>query len=203
MKNVSKSSSRREDILKTAIKLLVEHGHGQLSVDNICKSMGISKGNFTYHFPTKDMLIQSMFDLLLEETEALRSKALDGVPGDPLQQFCRYIDFEISLKRKRGYDSQSWETYAFSAHDKQVRAKVAKVIDLSVQRLTKILIELHENLTETECRQRAIMISAFLRGSMLFIGSTRGQKKEHQRLAQETRDTAFLIAGVECPDGSL
>ncbi len=195
---MKKASSRREEIIKTATKILLENGHGALSIDNIARIMGISKGNLTYYFKTKELLVISLFDDLMDNLARRRARTINKFSGNSREKLLQYIDFEIALKRSRGYDAQSWETYAYSSHNKLVRKRVTEVIELSVSTLTDILLELKPELCEKECRDRSVMINALLRGAMLFTGSTRAGKKHHKRLAEKTRDTAILIAEMDC-----
>lgn len=191
-----KSGSTRDEITQTAVRILIEEGHGALSIDNIAKSMGISKGNITYHFSNKSLIINALFDSLIDDLEKARSKAFKKFSDVPLERFSQYIDFEISLKRSRNYDVQSWETYAFSSHNRYVRKKVTEAINLSIVTLADMLAAIKSDLESRECHQIAVVINAMLRGMMLFIGSTRGNKKQHKELAASARRAAYTIAGL-------
>ena len=195
---MKKANSRREEIIKTATKILLENGHGALSIDNIARIMGISKGNLTYYFKTKELLVISLFDYLMDNLITRRTKTINKLSGNSKERLLQYINFEISLKKSSGYDIQSWETYAYSSHNKYVRRRVTEVIDLSINTLTDILLELKPELGEKECHERSVMINALLRGMMLFTGSTRAGKKHHKQLAEKTRQTAILIAESDC-----
>jgi len=192
-----KPELRKDQIISTAIDILVEHGHGGLSVDKVAQSLGISKGNLTYHFPTKDRLVQAMFERLIEETHKMRAKDSAQRLNDPVERFCAHIDFQLSLRRKRGYDAQLLETYAYSTHDKYVSARVTEIIESWVQELTEIIGSARADLSHEECRRKAIMINALLRGMILFTGGSRGNKKQHASLTREARQTALKIAGLD------
>lgn len=191
-----KAELRKDQIISTAIDILVKHGHGGLSVDKVAQTLGISKGNLTYHFPTKDQLVQAMFDRLIEDTQEMRTKVSTRHCTDPVEKFCRHIDFQLSLRRKPGYDAEVLETYAFSTHDKYVNTKVTEIIESWVQELTEIIGSARTDLSHMECRNRAIMINALLRGMILFTGASRGNKKQHAALTREARNTALMIAGL-------
>lgn len=194
-----KPESRKDAIIVTAIDLLVEGGHGALSIDRVAQALEISKGNLTYHFPTKDLLVRAMFDKLIDDTQALRARATRRPCADPLERFYRYIDFQLSLRRKRGYDAQSWETYAFSAHNRYVRGRVMEMIESYVQELTAIIATLSPELPQQECRRRSIMINALLRGMLLFTGYEFGNKRHNKALTEQARSTAAMIAGLKSP----
>lgn len=54
----------RKDILDTAKKLFNERGFNNVSTQEIASSLGISKGNLTYHFNKKEEIVEA---LILEE----------------------------------------------------------------------------------------------------------------------------------------
>ena len=55
-------SSTQERIIATAKQLFREKGYHAMRVSDISKILGISKGNMTYYFPTKNSLITHMFN---------------------------------------------------------------------------------------------------------------------------------------------
>lgn len=53
-------SNRREDILKTALKLFNEKGIDEVTTRDIARKLNISLGNLTYYFPAKKDLILAL-----------------------------------------------------------------------------------------------------------------------------------------------
>jgi len=51
----------RAKIIKTAKRLFYEKGYGNVSVTEICRIAEIKLGTFTYHFKTKDQLVQHIY----------------------------------------------------------------------------------------------------------------------------------------------
>jgi len=47
-----------------ASKLFLEKGYSNTSIKNICKELGMSPGNVTFYFPTKDHLLAELVDQL-------------------------------------------------------------------------------------------------------------------------------------------
>ena len=54
-------------ILDAAIELFNAHGTAAVSGNRIAEACGISKGNLHYHFRTKQIIIQSIFQRIVEE----------------------------------------------------------------------------------------------------------------------------------------
>ncbi|MGQ9845429.1 MAG: TetR/AcrR family transcriptional regulator [Caldisericia bacterium] len=51
-----KGNKTKKKIIEEAEILFTENGYDATSVKDICEKVGISKGAFFYHFPTKEFL---------------------------------------------------------------------------------------------------------------------------------------------------
>jgi AcrR family transcriptional regulator len=88
---------RREKLVLTAAKLIVERGAGALTLDAVAAAAGVSKGGLLHHFPTKEALIQGMLAHLTEQfvrrQDALLAREAPGTPGRWLRA---YIDISLA-----------------------------------------------------------------------------------------------------------
>ncbi len=62
--------STKEKILQTALRLFNEHGTDAITVRHIAKEMQISHGNLCYHYPTTDIIIEKLYEQLVEKLTA-------------------------------------------------------------------------------------------------------------------------------------
>jgi AcrR family transcriptional regulator len=74
----------RHRILDTAIKVSVDQGIKGLTIDNVAKAVGLSKGGVFYHFKTKEDLLVGMVNHIIDqfEFECQRLQQEEGM--DPL-----------------------------------------------------------------------------------------------------------------------
>lgn len=56
----------KDKILQTAYKMIYKNGYEQTSVDQIIAKAGVSKSNFYYHFPSKEMLGLAVLEKRIE-----------------------------------------------------------------------------------------------------------------------------------------
>jgi TetR/AcrR family transcriptional repressor of nem operon len=84
-----KGEETRERILDTAEAMILDHGYGGLSVDQLIRSIGLTKGAFFHHFNSKNDLARTLIRRysdegvkLFTETQARAEK----LSTDPLQQ---------------------------------------------------------------------------------------------------------------------
>jgi TetR/AcrR family transcriptional repressor of nem operon len=98
-------TATRQKILDAGQKLLLKHGYGGMSVDQLIEAAGITKGAFFYHFKSKNDLAQALLDRYVEMDEVLlhdlmgRAEALNH---DPLQQYLIFVG--LLAERMRDLD---------------------------------------------------------------------------------------------------
>jgi AcrR family transcriptional regulator len=56
---------RREQIIEAAVAVITEQGLQNLSLSEIEKKAGMSRGQLTYYFPTKEAILVAVFDRLV------------------------------------------------------------------------------------------------------------------------------------------
>ena len=78
------NTPRREHLLNSAARLILEKGAGNLTLDAVCEAAQVSKGGLLYHFASKVALFEALVDELVarledEVNEQLCSDAAEGV----------------------------------------------------------------------------------------------------------------------------
>lgn len=89
------AAATRQHIVEEADRLFYERGFEATSLADIAAAVRISRGNFYYHFRTKDEILDAVIVRRLEATQAM----LDGWEaegGDPLGRIRRFIDILIA-----------------------------------------------------------------------------------------------------------
>lgn len=85
----------RRDLLHNAITLAATQGVSSLSLQQVAEAAGVTKGGLLHHFPSKQALVDAVFDfLLIDFTQALE-QAMASDP-DPHGRFTRaYLDLSL------------------------------------------------------------------------------------------------------------
>ncbi len=81
-----KAVSTKDRILRTAIDLFFEKGYTSTTARNVCDRLGISTGNLTFHYPTKEYLLLA----LVERLCSLQSRLVEahvGTDEDPVFKY--------------------------------------------------------------------------------------------------------------------
>lgn len=71
MKPAPEELSTREQIVRVADQRFYEHGFEKTSFADIAETVGISRGNFYYHFKSKDDILAAVIALRATKTEAM------------------------------------------------------------------------------------------------------------------------------------
>lgn len=75
-------------LLHTAEELTFVNGWGNFSLNDVVAKSGISKGGLLHHFPTKNVLLDTLYDTLLERFD-VQITALMQNDSEPLGRFLR------------------------------------------------------------------------------------------------------------------
>ncbi|MBE6796677.1 MAG: TetR/AcrR family transcriptional regulator [Ruminococcaceae bacterium] len=77
---MKKPNKTKHEILKTAIDLFFEKGYSAVSPNLIAKKLGMSTGNLTYYYPTKEQLLAILVDDLCKfQWKLIEEEAEDGI----------------------------------------------------------------------------------------------------------------------------
>ena len=90
----------KEKILDAAEALVLDHGYGATSIDQILEKTGITKGAFFYHFKSKAELAQTLVERYVKRDDdllySLTAKA-EKLHRDPLQQLLIFLGLMIDI----------------------------------------------------------------------------------------------------------
>lgn len=74
---------RERAILETAERLLEERPLHEISVDDLARGAGISRPTFYFYFASKEAVLLTLLDRMVEEARASRGDALERFAEDP------------------------------------------------------------------------------------------------------------------------
>ena len=79
----SAGDQRERAILATAERLLEERSLHEISVDDLAQGAGISRPTFYFYFPSKEAVLLTLLDRMVEEARERMAPALDQFAEDP------------------------------------------------------------------------------------------------------------------------
>jgi TetR/AcrR family transcriptional regulator, transcriptional repressor for nem operon len=87
----------RTRLLDAALKVVRERGYTATTVDELCRTAGVTKGAFFHHFKSKDELGAAAARHWSAVTGAMFAAATYHAPADPLDRLLAYIDFRKAM----------------------------------------------------------------------------------------------------------
>lgn len=85
-----KPGSTRQQIIDAADELFYAQGFGETSFADIAKAVSISRGNFYYHFRTKDEILDAVIEKRLSDRQTML-RNWDGLSSDPASRIACFV----------------------------------------------------------------------------------------------------------------
>ena len=125
----------REKILDTAMGLAISQGHVATPIDEVIAAVGITKGTFFYHFPSKKHLAIAMIDKFSNKKIAILNRFMaqaEAENEDVLQQLMQFVslvqDQHAQLNREEIGCLYASYCYENQLVDEQVQTTVAETM---------------------------------------------------------------------------
>lgn len=93
------AADTRRQIVETADRLFYENGYEATAFADIAGAIGISRGNFYYHFKTKDEILDAVIALRLDRTRAMLS-GWEAQSATPPERILSFIGILIANRAK-------------------------------------------------------------------------------------------------------
>src|ERR1700730_3117802 len=184
-KLTEKGSERIHVILEEAKNTLVDEGFSGLSFRNVAKRAGITVGNVTYYFPTKDDLLVELAGYIFDRWEARFRRNFPSDLTDKMDIFLYSIRYMIEENKRAKSNRLLLEMWAMANHS----TAVMKMLDAFY---CKMRAWIEDTLADIEPAQslrkrrlRAALITSQIEGMMVLIGPNRMIHKELEGLENE------------------
>ena len=79
----TKGHETREEILRSALQILVDEGYRAMSMRRVATECGMKFGNLTYHFPTREDLVRELLDAVISSYEGSVANMGHGRAASP------------------------------------------------------------------------------------------------------------------------
>lgn len=155
-------------ILTAARDIFTRDGHAGLSLRKVADHAGIAVGNLTYHFATKNELLDAMLREALADFVEAHLEQFQPDKDAPIDILLNVVEFYVRDARTNyGFFFQLW---GFAGSNDEARAKVRELY-LPIGRFIFYLVRAaNPKLSEDEIRQAVLQIFSLEEGYKLFIG---------------------------------
>ena len=195
--------STREAILEAAGRLIHVHGYKATSLDDVLRESGVGKGNFYYHFRSKEELGHAILDQLVASfLERTLEPCFSDPAVPPLAQIRCFLDRVLEAQRARncvgGCPLGNLVAELSDVHE-GFRARLASVFAAWRERLTRALREARRRGdVGPDCRPEAVaqFLVAALEGAILMTKLSKDIADMEQCVVELGRYLSLYEAGA-------
>src|SRR5271154_4158732 len=182
MATTGKTRLSREDWERAALDAIADGGIGAVAVEPLAAALGVTKGSFYAHFPSRDALI----DATLTRWERSHSASLSELAeiADPAERLERTMLEAISFSQS-GAPSVHRRLLG-ELGDERVRPAVARMDSARVARLTAIYREL--GFPPQQADRRARLAYATYVGLLVMADGAPGERLHSREIAALVRE---------------
>ena len=89
----------RQKLLDVALQIVVAEGPHAVTLDAVAKRAHVTKGGLQHHFPSKQALLDTLFDALFKDFEAQLQQAINSgaYQANPQQIAQKIVEIEALL----------------------------------------------------------------------------------------------------------
>ncbi|MEA3558283.1 MAG: TetR/AcrR family transcriptional regulator [Candidatus Thermoplasmatota archaeon] len=165
---VKEHDERKAEILETAERLFLEHGYEETPVELIIKEIGIAKGTFYYYFRTKNELLDTLVDKLIDEVTSTIKKLTEEEGGDALIKMFRVSSYfrTLAVGKERLTD------YIHEEKNAHIHLKIEK-------RVTPPLVDCYFKLIEQGMKEGIFNVKYPRDTALAMVGAAEGLSEGH------------------------
>lgn len=159
-----------EQILRSALDLLIDQGYRAVSMRRVAAASGVKLGNLTYYFPTKEDLVRELLNAVISSYEiefdaVIHEQGASAIHR--LEEICVLILEDIGTKKTTRFFPELW---ALSNHDDFVLERMQELYARARHPIMQLISEINPALSADQCETIALFMSASMEGMTVFAG---------------------------------
>jgi AcrR family transcriptional regulator len=179
-------------IHRAAAAIIGEQGSTAASQEQIARRAGISQSTLRHHYPTKEALVEAIYDALFEGPRQAFERLLLEPGGTPAERLLQLAETHLD-HIARTDDAYIFESFAHLARSEASRKKRDAWYAWLSEHYVALLRQIRPGLTSEQAHQIAFQILTLLLGGWVTLG--RSRPRLLGRGAAEAREA--LLAGLE------
>jgi AcrR family transcriptional regulator len=168
----SKGTRRRTELLDIAERILIESGHGELSMRAVATAGEIRLGHLQYYFPNRSELVVAVLNRTLEQS--LRRLAPALACTDSTELFPDLVRTLLAEQDDHGLVRVYTEIWALAARDESIAEAVRGYYRTYQEHVTDLIRDHNPRTPEVVCRTNARLFTMLIEGAALFRSGIAG-----------------------------
>ncbi len=163
MARINKSALTKTEIVQEACKQFLEKGYSNTTISAISKELGMSPGNLTFHYPTKDHLLAELVEMLcIHQWNLLEKEVDDGYSS--VMAIC----LELAYMTSTCEDDEIIKDFFLSAYRSPICLEIIRKNDC--QRAKEIFKAHRPEWTDEQFAEAEILVSGVEYATLMTAG---------------------------------
>ena len=163
MARIDKGALTKVEIVTEATKQFLEKGYSNTTVSAIAKSLGMSQGNLTFHYPTKEHLLAELVDLLCDfQWKMMEKEANDGISS--VLALC----LELATMVAACENDEVIKDFILSSYTSPMCLDIIRRND--AKRAMEVFKDYRPNWTATQFAEAEILVSGVEYATLMTVG---------------------------------
>ena len=162
---MAKKESTKDKIIRVSTRMFLDYGYSASSVKMVCDELGISKGNYTFYFHSKDDVLAVLTDLLCKyQWKMIKEEADDGISS--LLALC----FELMTMAAACEESEVAKDFFVSTYQSPKCLEIIHNNDTA--RAKEVFAEYCPDWTDEQFREAEILVAGIEHATLNAIDKT-------------------------------
>ena len=194
-----KGQARIEAILDAAAEVLISQGYKKLTLRQIALQAGITVGNLTYYYRSKEALLKDLLDNILhtylDEMDRIVEASGDS-PEDHFVAIVEYLIEDLHTQRTTKFFPELW---ALANHDDYAADLMETMYAEQRQALFDLIHAINPNLNKQQTSHLALFVSSSIEGMTMFVGAGKKQEGANPGLRIHEKNGLQELFAADCP----
>ena len=162
---MAKKETTKDKIIRVSTRMFLDYGYSASSVKMVCDELGISKGNYTFYFHSKDDILAVLTDLLCKyQWKLIKEEADDGISS--LLALC----FELMTMAAACEESEVAKDFFISTYQSPKCLEIIHNNDTA--RAKEVFAEYCPDWTDEQFREAEILVAGIEHATLNAIDKT-------------------------------
>ncbi|MBT7950197.1 MAG: TetR/AcrR family transcriptional regulator [Gammaproteobacteria bacterium] len=188
-----RGKSRVKSIILTAKNIFLREGYENLKLKNVAAEEGISLGNLTYYFKTKEHLYRTLIEDVLNQYNVDANRFKELYSDDPVLKFTKFIEMVLKDCKKQETRAFFYQLWSNSIHDEFIRDCRTAVYDDFLISLRDLARDINPKLDEKQFKQRTFIVISMIEGLHVMFGNYNRLPRYMQGFEKEFQEQALSV----------
>ncbi|WP_197053767.1 TetR/AcrR family transcriptional regulator [Chitinibacter sp. ZOR0017] len=176
----SDTSNTRSQILYAAMAVLIEVGQAAFTTRRVAERAGISLGNLTYHFPSKQRLVQAMIgELLAQYQQRFEQMLASKNVQNSLNELINWLMVDAIDKKTVHLFRELW---SLSLHDEEIAIAMDTFYTQSIALTAQLLQQNFPKASPAAVNELVTLLAVATEGCIVLYGNQHSHRVSHSQL---------------------